>query len=216
MARHELKALLFDFDGTLADTLAVSLLAYNQLAPAHGMRPLRNEDLPRVRQMGTSEFIKFSGVSRMRIPRILAEGKTLVSGFMENVQPIDGIAQVLPRLRERFEVMGIITSNSKDNVRTFLRAHNMEHFEFISSVPKLSGKAKHIRAAMKLFTLMEGQVAYFGDETRDIKAARKAKVFAGAVTWGFNSRSALSAREPDMVVESPAELLGLIDGIHKG
>lgn len=207
MPKEKIQCLLFDFDGTLADTLEASLRIYNRLSPVYGYRAIVQEDLPGLRQMTLAEFLRFTEVPRLRIPRILNEGKRIMSNFIGSIRPVEGVREVLPILRSQFPVMGVVTSNDKSNVEAFLKANGMEYFDFISSVPKLSGKAKHIRAAMRLFSCNERQVIYIGDETRDIKAARRAGVVCAAVSWGFNAPQALRERDPDILIEHPADLL---------
>ena len=53
-------------------------------------------------------------------------------------------------------------------------------------------------------------VLYIGDETRDISAARKCGIRSVAVSWGYNSRKALSADSPDYLVETPEKFLELL------
>ncbi len=204
-----LRALIFDFDGTLADTFEVSLKIYNQLAPEFSLREITPEDIPLVRKMTTNEFLKFTGVSTMRIPMIMAEGKRIAGPLMRRVRPIPGIPELLPELRSQYPVMGILTSNSSENVQNFLDAHGMDYFDFVGSVSKLTGKGKHLKSIMRSFGLSEDETAYIGDETRDIRAARKAGVIALAVDWGFNARGTLLAEGPDFLISDPAALLQL-------
>jgi len=51
---------------------------------------------------------------------------------------------------------------------------------------------------------------YIGDEVRDIKAAKRAAVSVAAVTWGFNTKEALSKHEPDWLISTPDELAKLM------
>ena len=53
-------------------------------------------------------------------------------------------------------------------------------------------------------------VLYVGDETRDITAAKKAKIKVVAVTWGFSSRKGLEKYKPDFLIDKPEELLEVV------
>lgn len=207
-----IQCLIFDFDGTIADTLQQSFRILNRLAAKHGFRPLKEEEVPMARDMGTSAFIRYLKIPKLRIPRILAEGRHLLHEEIHTVRPIVGFAEVLPQLRKKVPHLGIVTSNSKENVEAFLDRHKIRHFDFISTSPKLKGKAKNLKAALKVFTLDAAEVAYVGDETRDIKAAKKANMVPVAVTWGFNSEKALMGRGPKHIIHHPRELLELLQG----
>ena len=54
-----------------------------------------------------------------------------------------------------------------------------------------------------------GEVLYVGDETRDIEAAKESGLRMAAVTWGYNSAGALAALNPEHLLNSPSELLGI-------
>ncbi|NJM38353.1 MAG: HAD hydrolase-like protein, partial [Akkermansiaceae bacterium] len=86
-----------------------------------------------------------------------------------------------------------------------------EQFDFISSTSKLTGKAKHLKAIRKTFSLRPEELLYIGDELRDVKASQKAGIPVAAVTWGFNSRESLAASEPNYIFDSPADFLQLLN-----
>ncbi len=201
--------LIFDFDGTVANTLDLAWEIFNAMAPDYGYRPVKAEELPTLRNMTTAQFIKHCRVPKLKLPAILSEGKRRLAERMDEIRPIEGIDVVLPTLRKRWSILGILTSNDKVNVRAFLQMHGLGGFDFISTVPKLSGKAKNLKAIMRTFTLEAKDVVFAGDEARDLKAARKAGVAGAGVLWGANSKKALKLYEPKWILERPADLLDL-------
>lgn len=204
-------ALVFDFDGTIADTLSEALRLFNRLAPVYGYKQLPPEDLPKARNMTTKQFIRAYEIPRMKIPSLIREGRRIFGKRISEIKPIEGMPEVLRALRPEVRTLGILTSNAKINVEAFLSKEELAFFDFVSTVPKLGGKAKNLKAIMKTFTLEPTEVAYAGDETRDLKAARKAGVRCVGVTWGFNQREVLAQMGPDILVDEPAQLLRLID-----
>jgi phosphoglycolate phosphatase len=126
---------------------------------------------------------------------------------------IPGIGEILPEMRSRARSFGVLTSNAEENVDLFLKAHGLrQHFDFISSTSRLTGKSGHLRAIRQTFSLRAEEMLYIGDEIRDIKAAKKAGVAMAAVTWGFNSPESLQAEAPEHVIHAPRELLELVPG----
>lgn len=204
------RTLIFDFDGTLADTLEETRRIYNQLAPEFKLREVTAEELPGLRHFSITELLRHLGIPKRRVPRLLSRGTSLMRGNIVQLPLIEGIGRVLPELRSRCHSFGVLTSNAPANVDLFLRAHGLRGlFNFISSTSKLTGKAKHLRAIQKTFSLEAGEMLYVGDETRDIKASKKADVPVAAVTWGFNSPEALAAESPEHLFANPDELLDL-------
>ena len=62
---------------------------------------------------------------------------------------------------------------------------------------------------MRTFTLKPAEVTFAGDESRDMKAARKAGISGAGVLWGANSKKALKVYEPKYILKQPSELLSL-------
>lgn len=204
------RTFIFDFDGTLADTLEESRLIYNRMAPDYRLREVDQEELHHLRHLSLKELLDHLDIPKRRVPSLLARGTALMRANISKLQLIPGMAEVLPQLRGRAHSFGILTSNATANVDLFLRAHGLrDQFDFISSTSKLTGKAKHLRAIRKTFSLDAGEMIYVGDEIRDIKASKKAGVPVAAVTWGFNSAESLAAESPEHLLSSPDEFLGL-------
>jgi len=208
--KPEQKCLVFDFDGTLADTMDKAMLIYNEMAMRHGFLPVKQEELPATRRMTANEFIKAYRVPRLKIPKLLLEGKRILGTQIETIRPFPGLEQVLPRLRPHFELLGILTSNSKENVTAFLNHNNLNLFDFVSTVPKLKGKRKHLAAIAATYSLEPAEIVFVGDERRDVRAGKKALVNTVAVSWGFNARDALIADKPDYVFDEVSDLENLI------
>jgi HAD superfamily hydrolase (TIGR01549 family) len=205
------RSLIFDFDGTIADTLEEARRIFNRLAPDYGLREIEPAQVPGLRHLSLKELLRQLGISKRHVPSLIARGTSMLRGGIVRLPLIEGMAHVLPDLRRRSFTFGILTSNASANVDLFLRAHGLRGlFNFISSTSKLNGKAKHLRAIRKTFSLRTEEMLYIGDEIRDIRAARKAGIAVAAVTWGFNSPESLAAAKPDHLVESPADFLRLV------
>lgn len=205
------RTIIFDFDGTIADTLEESRRIYNELAPEYSLRQVSSEELPGLRNFSLKELLVHLGIPKRRVPGLISRGTTMMRANIVGLPLNEGVSELLPQLRDRCRSFGVLTSNATSNVDLFFRAHGIRNlFDFISSTSKLTGKAKHLRAIRKTFSLKPEEMLYVGDEIRDIKASKKAGIPVAAVTWGFNSRSALAAENPEHLVDTPAELLELV------
>lgn len=108
--------------------------------------------------------------------------------------------------------LGIITSNSEENVKIFLKNNNLtKHFNLIHSNLSLFGKDKSIKKVMKSRKMKRGNIIYIGDESRDVNAGKKAGIKTVAVTWGYEAESVLKKAKPTYIVTKPQELLSLFN-----
>lgn len=203
------KLLLFDFDGTIADTFRSGLEILNLMAAEFGYRPLSDEDLPRARDMRTGELMKFLGIPATRMSRISRRGKEELNKRMDGIMPLPGMLELIRHLRAEGFRLAILTSNSQENVTAFLKKFDIEVFELVETASKLAGKGRVIRRILKSLRLDPKDVLLIGDEVRDIEAAQETGVHMVAVTWGYNSRRALVSCAPDYLVEDPEALLAL-------
>ncbi len=204
------RAFVFDFDGTLADTLEESRRIYNFMAPDYRLRQVEQEELQHLRHLSLKELLNHLDIPKRRVPALIGRGTALMRGNISQLQLIAGMGEVLPALRARASSFGVLTSNATANVDLFLRAHGLrEHFDFISSTSKLTGKAKHLKAIRKTFSLNPEEMIYIGDEIRDVKASKKAGVPVAAVTWGFNSHESLANENPEHLLTHPSQFLDL-------
>ena len=205
------RTIIFDFDGTLADTLEESRRIYNLLAPDYALREVTAEELPGLRHFSLLELLDHLAIPKRRVPSLLSRGTTMMRGNITQLPLIPGIGEILPAMRSRAKSFGVLTSNAETNVDLFLRAHGLrDHFDFISSTSRLTGKSAHLRAIRKTFSLHAAEMLYVGDEIRDIKAAKKAGIAMAAVTWGFNSPESLQGEAPEHLISRPEDLLHLV------
>lgn len=207
------RTLIFDFDGTIADTLGEMRRIFNQLAPDYGIRQVAEHELGQLRHLSLKQLLSHLGIPKRRVPALVSRGTGLLRGNITRLPMIEGMAEVIVEMRRHADSFGILTSNTTANVDLFLRAHGLRvPFDFISSTSKLTGKAKHLRAIRKTFSLRSEEMLYIGDELRDVKASRKAGIPIAAVTWGFNSRESLEAEFPDYLFHQPSDFLQMVSG----
>jgi HAD superfamily hydrolase (TIGR01509 family) len=210
VVNQPVKAIVFDFDGTIADSLQASLVIGNRLAEEFGLEPVTPEKLERWQQLSSKQVLKELNIPFFKLPRLLGHFKRALSQEIRHFPMISGMREVILELWDRHFLLGIVTSNSEENVRQFLTAQGIEHlFDFVESCPRLMGKDRILQRIARNHKLDLQHTLYVGDETRDIDAAKNCQMQAVAVTWGFNSRSALRAHKPDHLIESPRDLIAI-------
>jgi len=177
------------------------------MAAEFGYRPLLGSEVEVARGMNTRQFMRYLGISTVHLPKISLRGFRLLHSRIENILPIRGVPELLHELQDRGIPMGILTSNSEENVRAFLHRHCLEVFSFTHSSSHLFGKAREIRAILRRNRLSAQEIIFIGDETRDVEAAQQTKVPVIAVGWGYNSYKVLQERKPQATIECPRQLL---------
>ncbi|MGL5062690.1 MAG: HAD-IA family hydrolase [Microcoleus sp.] len=208
------KVIIFDFDGTLADSLDVLLSISNRLSAEFGFKSATKEELAQLSNLTSWQILKYSGISIFKFPLLIARLKTELQSEIPRIQLFSGIKEVLLELKSLGFQLGIITSNSRENVVASLENNGLQNiFNFIYSGTTF-GKHKVIKRWLKQEKVAPEEVVYVGDEIRDIEAARRTGIKIIAVGWGFNSKEALAAHHPDFSIECPQELIEVMTGLR--
>ncbi|MDC1406450.1 HAD hydrolase-like protein, partial [Akkermansiaceae bacterium] len=174
------RSLIFDFDGTIADTLDEALSIYNEMAGEHNLRTIKDEEVHYLRHMKLSDFLDHLAVPKRLVPKLLYKGTRILKSRIKQLPMINGMAEVLPELRKQSDHFGILTSNSVENVELFLKHHGLQDvFSFVSSTSKLTGKAKHLRSICRTFSIEADEIIYLYPRMNTLVIAAVTGVIAG-------------------------------------
>ena len=210
MAIVKQKVILFDFDGTIADTVRAGVGIFNKLAGRYGFLEITPENEDGLREKGPREVMKELSISRFRAPFILRRLRKGLREKIPTLKTVHDMRIVLVALKKRGHILGIVTSNSKENVLEFLKNNRLEFFDHIQAGAGLFRKSYAIKKTMVRNGLKKSEVVFVGDEIRDVKAAQKRDIKVVAVTWGTNSRKGLERANPDFIVDNARELLEVL------
>jgi phosphoglycolate phosphatase len=204
------KTIIFDFDGTLADTLGILIEITNELAPEFGYSLVSEEQVAQLQGLSSREIVRVAGISRWQIPFLLRRFKLSFRQKTDAVRLFPNISNMLQTLKQAGYNVGIISSNSVENIYTVLHQYHIDHlFSFVHSC-SIFGKSRAITSALRAHHIKSDEAIYVGDEIRDIDAARRSKIPVIAVTWGFNGVAILTQRQPNYLVNKPQEIIQLL------
>lgn len=201
-------AVLFDFDGTLADSLEAARRAYDAWAARGGLPTLGEESLPTLRAMSMGELVSYLRLPLSKLPSAMAHVRKVLRSQMATIAVAPGMKALLADLHRHGIPLAVVSSNDVENIRRFLALHEIEGVADLRCAG-LFGKDRVLRASCRRLGIRPERALYVGDEVRDVRCARKAGCAVASVTWGFNDRRSLLAASPDHVVDSPRELRAL-------
>ncbi|MFN8381969.1 MAG: HAD family hydrolase [Anaerolineales bacterium] len=204
--------ILFDFDGVLADTLDDLLQFGQEVCNELGVHHyVVKEDLNNLEVMSFATFGK-----QLEVPDALIE--KFVQRCLEKVAEKEsppamfaGLAEVVRELSTR-HVLGIVTTNSTQNVKAFLAQHELEDcIRVIYGVDQPGTKAEKIVRAQEQFAVESEAVFMIGDAVSDILAAKQALVKSIAASWGHQNLDRLTKAKPDYIVHSAGEIIEIVN-----
>jgi len=202
------RLMVFDFDGTLADSMAASVAIFRKIGPGLGLKPW--DDLPAARGMPTRAMMKAVGITFWKLPKVVREFQREAAEHASELKLQPGMAEALESLAARGIPLGILSSNREDNIRKCLAANGVEQlFAFVIGYPHLFGKARALRRIRRHERIERADMIYIGDESRDVEAAHRARIAVAAVTWGYHTPELLRGCEPTYLLDAPGELLEL-------
>ena len=203
-----MKHIIFDFDGTLVNSLPVALDIAHQIMPKLN---ITDEELAKLRNMSSREILKYSGIPYWRLPGLLLKGKKVLSTRLDELKFFKGMPGVVRDLHKAGYELSVVSSNSEENIRKVLAREGVEdYFAGVYGNVGLFNKARVFTVVRRDQQAKASETIYVGDETRDIEAARRARQPVISVTWGYNGEEILSKYHPNYIAHTPAELLQII------
>lgn len=213
-----IKAILFDLDGTLLDTLDDLTASVNHML-ASFQYPARSRDF--VREAvgnGVRNLIVRTlpgGENPARVDECLSVFRAHYSKNLDVMtRPYPGVTALLGALKEAGIRVGVV-SNKYDGA---VRALCEKHFGSLADVvlgeqpgfPKKPAPDSTLYA-MRLMGAEPGNTVYVGDSDVDVTTARNAGLKCVAVSWGFRPRESLVEAGADAVIDDAAELLEAVE-----
>lgn len=206
-----IKAVIFDFDGTIADTLEEVIKILHDIAG----REFGKKRIEHFRGLTFHEMLTELGIPFYKIPFFVKFGREKLAKKILEIHLHKHARELFKQLEKRGYLTGIISSNLETNVRKFLKNKGVKEFDFIECGSTLFGKHFLLKKAIKRFGFRKDEVIYVGDEVRDIEAAHKAGIKIISVTWGFNSEKVLRRYKPDFIANRSEEVLRVLEKLNR-
>lgn len=218
----EPEAVVFDFDGTIADTRGLIVSCFRKTYGALGMEP--PEETLIAGTIGlplATAFARLSGFSSAESEQAAERYRTLFRELdVREVAPLPGMVPLLHRCAEAGIPLGVASSRGHDTLDPMLEALGV--FELLGAVVDTADAGEEkpnpqmlLLAAEKL-GVKPSRVVMIGDTSFDIEMGRNAGAWTIAVTWGNHSREELEAAKPTILAaraEEIASALGLVTAL---
>ena len=205
-------ALIFDFDGTIADTFETVVGIFYELPGRKKF--LTPEEIQKLRGLSLAGVTEELHVSPWRIPFLLMLGRRRMKRRMHTIKAHAGIPEMIKKLHNEGHQLYILSSNSERNIQLFLSRHDMAYaFVKIYGGVGLFGKAHMLKKVIKQNRLDRKDTWYVGDEVRDVAGAKAADVRIMAVGWGYNTAEILAKHEPTKLIGKPADIIATMEEV---
>jgi HAD superfamily hydrolase (TIGR01549 family) len=203
----DLAGLIFDLDGTLADTLPLCFLAYRQSLRPYLGRTLTDEEI--ASYFGPSE----EGILQRLVPEAW---QACLDAYLDVYarehtaynQAFTGLSDVLESLARGGIRLGIVTGKGARSAALSLEAIGIRrYFDAVETGSAQGGvKPSAIRKISSAWAMPPSRVAYVGDQPSDIRDAREAAVVPLAAAWAKTANPrALRAEKPARLFRTVAE-----------
>jgi pyrophosphatase PpaX len=203
----KLQGMIFDLDGTLADTIPVCIEAFQHTFQYYLGQAFTDRDIEAM--FGPNE----EGMLQRHLPNTWPQALNMYLVEYERAHancqsPFTGITPLLTNLRARGLHLGIVTGKGLGSARISARVLGLDPYFDGIEVGSADGAIKQarIRALLTRWAVAPQVVAYIGDAPTDIDAAKHAGVVAVAAAWAASaSATALAVRQPDVLFRRVAD-----------
>jgi len=207
------KYIIFDFDGTLADTIPVMLTLIEGLAKEAGYnKEITEEDLEWIRNHELKDIPRKFGIPWIKIPYLIIKGRDILNKQMFSVPPCQGILEMVRTLEKKGYILAVLSSNRRDSIQEFIVVHDLApFFDFVHSELNIFGKDKALLSLLRQYKMPIEESVYVGDEMRDIEACKKINLDCISVTWGLNSVKSLQKYGAKWIATKPQDIVDLLE-----
>ena len=207
MTNRDARILIFDFDGTVADSFLLTVQLLRQLL--HD--PPGRIDSTALRGMSTLNILERFHASPWRGILLIPKLRLLMKRHLTELAVIPGMDQALQTLSQD-NVLYIVSANSTASIREFLRRHELDtYFSGIYGDMAPWAKRRMLRRMKRMHSASASEMWYIGDMDSDVRAAHHAGLLAVGVAWGFCNLHMLRRSKSDALVLDPEQLVRIFE-----
>lgn len=210
--RPRYRLAIFDFDGTLADTFPSFTSLVNLAADEFGFKRIEADEVEMLRRKDPMALMRHLQIPAWKLPMIAAHMRSLFASEAHRISLFEGTADCLRHLHERQLKISIVSSNSEATIRRVLGPTLVELIDDFGCGASLFGKPAKLKKLVRKSGMAEAESIYVGDEIRDARAAKAAKMAFGAVSWGYSPVDALQREGPREVFDDRGDLAWKLSG----
>lgn len=200
------KLVIFDFDGTLADSFPWAAGVVNQYAERYKFKRIEPADHDELRNYDARKLMRHLGVRMWRVPGMARDVRKRMAREIDKIALFPGTNEMLAKLAASEALLAVVSSNSEANVRAVLGPQNTAYFSYFDCGASVFGKAPKLKSVIKKCRVAPESALLIGDEIRDAHAAQKAGMAFGAVAWGYTNPDAMRSLNPQEFFESVEEI----------
>ncbi len=214
------KAVIFDLDGTLNDTLDSIKYCADAAIAVCGYAPYEKEDYKYFVGEGAATLIerclKGRGDTDLKnFDKVFAAYKEIFAeNCMYNVRPYEGIRELLASLKEAGVKIAVLSNKPHaETVDVIETLFGKGYFDVIfGQRPEVERKPSPagVFEILEKLGLSAEEIAYIGDTCTDMQTGKSAGAFTVGVLWGFRDRKELEENHADVIIEKPQELLDYV------
>lgn len=197
-------AVIFDFDGTIVDSLAGVIKVYERVK---GGRKLTKEERRALQNKSLLQIALAMHIPKWKILWLAAWGRRMFHKHLRSVNVHPGMTELIAELHKKGVPLYVVSSNRTANVQKYLRLHELDtFFEGVYGGASFFSKARAMNKLVAREELNREEVWCVGDERVDVRSAHAAGLKIVAVTWGYADLAGLKAVKPDHLAKNTAEL----------
>jgi phosphoglycolate phosphatase len=201
-----LRAIVFDWDGTLVDSAEKTFACYVRVFAAFG---IAYDHAAFERTYSPDWYRTYEEIGLPREHWKEADARWISCYETEPSRLLPGAREALERLAGRGMALGLVSSGDGTRVRREVRTLGLEgHFGAVvcgGETTRRKPDPEPLLVALGRLGVPPAATAYVGDSPEDIAMARSAGAFAVGIPGGFPNREALAISQPDVLAPSLQE-----------
>ena len=212
-----IEAVIFDLDGTLLNTLDDLAASVNYMLGKYGLPQQETSAVRRNLGNGARYLLSHlmpQGTDTPDFDSILVEyGEYYKEHCMELTAPFPGIMDMLRKLKQEGIHMAIVSNKGDEAVKELASVYFEDLMDSaVGEKPGIRRKPEpdSLLAAAAEMGTEKDRILYVGDSEVDYETAKRAGMRCVLVDWGFRDRADLEALQPDHLISSPEELVGIV------
>lgn len=183
-----MKTIIFDFDGTLANTFPVTMDILNRIGKYYALPKVNESEYDEYRKIGVRGLMEKFNMPKLKLIVFAIHIKYIMKKELNNIKLFKGVKELLESLNNR---VLIFSSNNQKNISKIFENNGIKNIPKVYTEISLINKSVGLKKLLKSENLSNNDVLYIGDEVRDYEGAKGANIEFIGVSWGYNSEEGL-------------------------